>query len=69
MGKTLSEKLWDDHVVRAGAGEPDLLYIDLHLCHEVTSPQAFEGLRIADRQPGVPILRWQPRITTLPPST
>ena len=50
MGKTLSEKLWDDHVVRAGAGEPDLLYIDLHLCHEVTSPQAFEGLRIADRQ-------------------
>jgi len=50
MGKTLSEKLWDDHVVRSGVGEPDLLYIDLHLCHEVTSPQAFEGLRIADRQ-------------------
>ena len=51
MGKTLSEKLWDDHVVRAGAGEPDLLYIDLHLCHEVTSPQAFEGLKLAGRKP------------------
>ena len=50
MGKTLSEKLWDDHVVLAGNGdEPDLLYIDLHLCHEVTSPQAFEGLRLAGR--------------------
>ena len=47
MGKTLSEKIWDAHVVRAGerAGEPDLLYIDLHLVHEVTSPQAFDGLR------------------------
>ncbi|MFB9619469.1 3-isopropylmalate dehydratase large subunit [Brooklawnia cerclae] len=49
MGKTLSEKLWDDHVVRSAEGEPDLLYIDLHLCHEVTSPQAFEGLRLAGR--------------------
>ena len=50
MGRTLSEKVWDDHVVRAAAGEPDLLYIDLQLCHEVTSPQAFEGLRMAGRQ-------------------
>ncbi|MGI5951626.1 MAG: 3-isopropylmalate dehydratase large subunit [Brooklawnia sp.] len=50
MGKTLSEKLWQDHVVRAGDGEPDLLFIDLHLCHEVTSPQAFEALRLAGRQ-------------------
>ncbi len=52
MGRTLSEKVWDRHVVRAGdgAGEPDLLYIDLHLVHEVTSPQAFEGLRLAGRQ-------------------
>ena len=50
MGKTLSEKVWQDHVVRASAGEPDLLFIDLHLCHEVTSPQAFEGLRLAGRQ-------------------
>ncbi len=49
MGKTLSEKVWDAHVVRAAAGEPDLLYIDLHLVHEVTSPQAFEGLRLAGR--------------------
>lgn len=49
MGKTLSEKIWDDHVVRSHAGEPDLLYIDLHLVHEVTSPQAFDGLRQAGR--------------------
>lgn len=49
MGKTLSEKVWDDHVVRQVEGEPDLLYIDLHLIHEVTSPQAFEGLRAAGR--------------------
>lgn len=50
MGKTLSEKLWDDHVVRSAPGEPDLLYIDLHLCHEVTSPQAYEGLRMNARK-------------------
>src|ERR1700710_1984581 len=49
MGKTLAEKLWDSHVVRSHPGEPDLLYIDLHLVHEVTSPQAFEGLRLAGR--------------------
>jgi 3-isopropylmalate/(R)-2-methylmalate dehydratase large subunit len=49
MGKTLAEKIWDAHVVRARAGEPDLLYIDLHLIHEVTSPQAFDGLRLAQR--------------------
>src|ERR687890_506916 len=39
MGRTLSEKVWDRHVVRSAEGEPDLLYIDLHLVHEVTSPQ------------------------------
>ena len=39
----LSEKVWDRHVVRSAPGEPDLLYIDLHLVHEVTSPQAFDG--------------------------
>ncbi|GAA1377405.1 3-isopropylmalate dehydratase large subunit [Luteococcus sanguinis] len=50
MGKTLSEKVWDAHVVRSAPGEPDLLYIDLHLVHEVTSPQAFDGLRLAGRQ-------------------
>ncbi|SED43330.1 3-isopropylmalate dehydratase, large subunit [Nocardioides exalbidus] len=49
MGKTLSEKVWDEHVVRSAAGEPDLLFIDLHLLHEVTSPQAFDGLRLANR--------------------
>jgi len=47
--KTLVEKVWDKHVVRSTEGEPDLLYVDLHLVHEVTSPQAFEGLRIAGR--------------------
>ena len=50
MGKTLAEKVWDDHVVRRAAGEPDLLYIDLHLIHEVTSPQAFDGLRLSGRK-------------------
>ncbi len=49
MGKTLAEKVWDAHVVRRAEGEPDLIYIDLHLLHEVTSPQAFEGLRLAGR--------------------
>ncbi|HET9655764.1 MAG TPA: 3-isopropylmalate dehydratase large subunit [Kineosporiaceae bacterium] len=50
MGRTLAEKVWDAHVVRRGdGGEPDLLYIDLHLVHEVTSPQAFDGLRLAGR--------------------
>ena len=49
MSKTLSEKVWDAHVVRRQEGEPDLLYIDLHLVHEVTSPQAFDGLRLAGR--------------------
>jgi 3-isopropylmalate/(R)-2-methylmalate dehydratase large subunit len=48
--KTLSEKVWERHVVRdGGSDEPDLLYIDLHLVHEVTSPQAFDGLRLAKR--------------------
>jgi 3-isopropylmalate/(R)-2-methylmalate dehydratase large subunit len=47
--RTLFEKVWDDHVVRRAPGEPDLLFIDLHLVHEVTSPQAFEGLKLAGR--------------------
>ncbi|MEN3305565.1 MAG: 3-isopropylmalate/(R)-2-methylmalate dehydratase large subunit [Micromonosporaceae bacterium] len=47
--RTLAEKVWDAHVVRSADGEPDLLYIDLHLIHEVTSPQAFDGLRLANR--------------------
>ena len=49
MGRTLAEKVWDDHVVRRAEGEPDLLFIDLHLLHEVTSPQAFDGLRPSGR--------------------
>jgi 3-isopropylmalate/(R)-2-methylmalate dehydratase large subunit len=50
VGKTLAEKVWDDHLVVKGAdGTPDLIYIDLHLIHEVTSPQAFDGLRMAGR--------------------
>ena len=47
---TLSEKVWERHVVHRAAGEPDLLYIDLHLVHEVTSPQAFDGLRLSNRR-------------------
>ncbi len=47
---TLAEKLWNRHVVRSADGEPDLLYIDLHLIHEVTSPQAFEGLELEGRK-------------------
>jgi len=50
VGKTLAEKIWAEHVVRQIEGEPDLLYIDLHLIHEVTSPQAFDGLRLAGRK-------------------
>ncbi|WP_367343035.1 3-isopropylmalate dehydratase large subunit [Propionibacterium sp.] len=50
MASTLVEKIWNDHVVRSTAGEPDLLYIDLQLAHEVTSPQAFEGLCLANRR-------------------
>jgi 3-isopropylmalate/(R)-2-methylmalate dehydratase large subunit len=48
-GRTLSQKVWDEHVVAAAEGEPELLYVDLHLVHEVTSAQAFEGLRLAGR--------------------
>lgn len=52
MGTTMAEKVWADHLVRQGDnGAPDLIYIDLMLMHEVTSPQAFEGLRLAGRKP------------------
>lgn len=50
MAKTIIEKVWDQHIVYEEQGKPDLLYIDLHLLHEVTSPQAFEGLRLAGRK-------------------
>ena len=50
MPRTLFEKVWDEHVVAAPAGQSPLLYVDLHLVHEVTSPQAFDGLRAAGRK-------------------
>ena len=50
MAKTIIEKIWDEHIVYEEEGKPDLLYIDLHLLHEVTSPQAFEGLRLNNRK-------------------
>ena len=59
--RTMFEKVWHQHVVAEPAGEPTLLYIDLHLVHEVTSPQAFEGLRLANR----PIRRPDRHIATV----
>jgi 3-isopropylmalate/(R)-2-methylmalate dehydratase large subunit len=59
--KTLVEKVWEKHVVRSAEGEPDLLYVDLHLVHEVTSPQAFEGLRLAGRK----VRRPDPTLATM----
>src|SRR5438093_8671879 len=50
MPKTVAQKLWDAHIVTSTQGEPDLLFIDLHLVHEVTSAQAFEGLRLSGRK-------------------
>ena len=47
--QTIVDKIWEQHVVHAEQGKPDLLYIDLHLVHEVTSPQAFDGLRMTNR--------------------
>ncbi len=61
MARTMAAKIWDDHVVAARDGEPDLLYVDLHLVHEVTSPQAFEGLRLAKRR----VRRPDPTIATM----
>ncbi len=56
MSKTMLDKIWDAHVVHQEEGQPALLYIDLHLVHEVTSPQAFEGLRLAGRKVRQPSL-------------
>ena len=69
MAGTLAEKVWDAHVVRRVEGEPDLLYIDLHLLHEVTSPQAFDGLRLAGRavrRPDMPLATPAPNDTRPP---
>ncbi len=69
MAGTLAEKVWDAHVVHRAEGEPDLLYIDLHLVHEVTSPQAFDGLRLAGRpvrRPDLTIATEDHNVPTLP---
>jgi 3-isopropylmalate/(R)-2-methylmalate dehydratase large subunit len=69
MGRTLAQKVWDEHVVRSADGEPDLVYIDLHLLHEVTSPQAFDGLRLAGRgvrRPDLTIATEDHNVPTLP---
>src|SRR5437870_4330404 len=50
MSKTMFEKIWEAHTVHEAEGQPTLLYIDLHLVHEVTSPQAFDGLRLNGRK-------------------
>ena len=69
MARTLFEKIWDEHVVREQPGEPALLYVDLHLMHEVTSPQAFEGLRLAGRRarrPDLTVATMDHNVPTLP---
>jgi 3-isopropylmalate/(R)-2-methylmalate dehydratase large subunit len=67
--KTLADKVWERHVVRRADDEPDLLYIDLHLVHEVTSPQAFDGLRMAGRtvrRPDLTIATMDHNVPTTP---
>jgi 3-isopropylmalate/(R)-2-methylmalate dehydratase large subunit len=67
--KSLADKVWERHVVRADEQEPDLLYIDLHLVHEVTSPQAFDGLRLAGRtvrRPDLTIATMDHNVPTTP---
>ena len=69
MGRTLFDKVWESHVVRRADGLPDLLYIDLHLVHEVTSPQAFESLRVTGRRvrrPDLTIATMDHNVPTLP---
>ena len=68
--KTLFEKIWDDHVVLERDGEPAILYADLHLVHEVTSPQAFAGLRargLKVRRPDLTVATMDHSTPTLPP--
>jgi 3-isopropylmalate/(R)-2-methylmalate dehydratase large subunit len=69
MAKTLFDRIWESHVVHEAPGEPALLYIDLHLIHEVTSPQAFDGLRLAGRRvrrPDLSIATMDHNVPTLP---
>lgn len=63
MGQTLFDKVWNRHVLYGKLGKPQLLYIDLHLIHEVTSPQAFEGLRLQNRKLRRPDLTFATLIT------
>ena len=69
MQKTLFEKIWDEHVVRVGDDGVALLYVDLHLVHEITSPQAFEGLRLEGRRvrrPELTVATMDHAVPTLP---
>src|ERR671937_197526 len=69
MAKTLFDRVWESHVVREQPGQPALLYVDLHLVHEVTSPQAFEGLRLAGRRvrrPDLTVATMDHNVPTLP---
>ncbi|HEV7959040.1 MAG TPA: aconitase family protein, partial [Acidimicrobiales bacterium] len=71
-GKTLYEKIWEDHVVVSPEGEPTLIYVDLHLVHEVTSPQAFDGLRLNGRgvrRPDLTLATADHNVPTSPLST
>ncbi|MEK6620411.1 MAG: aconitase family protein, partial [Chloroflexota bacterium] len=68
MAPTLSRKIWERHVVRRAEGEPDLLYVDLHLVHEVTSPQAFDALRLAGRRVRRPALTLATMAHNVPPA-
>src|ERR1051326_5165111 len=65
--KTMFEKIWDAHVAHAEPGKPTILYIDLHLVHEVTSAQAFDGLRLAGRKVRRPDLTLAPADHNGPP--
>src|SRR6476619_1589633 len=67
--QTMAEKIWERHVVHSAPDEPDLLYVDLHLVHEVTSPQAFDGLRAAGRRvrrPELTVATMDHNVPTLP---
>src|SRR2546428_4272298 len=67
MPRTVAQKLWDAHIVPSTQGDPDLLLVDLHLVHEVTSAQAFEGLRLADRRvrrPGLTVATMDHNVPT-----
>jgi 3-isopropylmalate/(R)-2-methylmalate dehydratase large subunit len=67
--RTIVEKIWEQHLVRSDEGQPDLLYVDLHLVHEVTSPQAFDGLRTAGRtvrRPDLTLATMDHNVPTLP---